>query len=147
MVGGFLELDRPLPTSLLFRSIARNIPTFRTLAVALVIVVTLSPALFQPYWDPSLIYIANTSSQANSQLVYGLPAYRPYIAGYYDSLQYRICCLEVGVSFTNVDTSRIGPGNYLMAGLGVQSLNCCVDGWDLGWRVDAYILRDGQIFV
>ena len=147
MVGGFLELDRPLPTSLLFRSIARNIPAFRTLAVALVIVVTLSPALFQPYWDPSLIYIANTSSQANSQLVYGLPAYRPYIAGYYDSLQYRICCLEVGVSFTNVDTSRIGPGNYLVAGMGVQSPNCCVDGWDLGWRADAYILGDGQIFV
>jgi len=147
MVGGFLELDRPLPTSLLCRSIARNIPAFRTLAVALVIVVTLSPALFQPYWDPSLIYIANTSSQANSQLVYGLPAYRPYIAGYYDSLQYRICCLEVGVSFTNVDTSRIGPGNYLMAGIGVQSPNCCVDGWDLGWRADAYILGDGQIFV
>src|SRR5438445_9270364 len=34
-----------------------------------------------------------------------------------------------------------------MAGMGVQSPNCCVDGWDLGWRADAYILGDGSIFV
>ena len=147
MVGGSLELGRSLPSFLFFRTIARNIPTFRTLGVALVIIVTLSPSLFHAYWDPSVIEIPNTGSQANSQPTYGLPAYRPYIAGYYDSLQYRICCLEVGVSFSHVDTSKIGQGNYLMAGMGVQSPNCCVDGWDLGWRADAYILGDGRIFV
>ncbi len=147
LVGGFLELDPPLPHFQFLGSITRNMPTFRSLAIAMVILVTLSPALFQPYWDPSVIFVANTVSQANSQPVYGLPAYRPYIAGYYDSLQYRICCLEVGVSFSHVDTSKIGPGNYLMAGMGVQSPNCCVDGWDLGWRADAYTLGDGRVFV
>src|SRR2546426_11096585 len=106
MVGGSLELGRSLPSFLFFRTIAPNIPTFRTLAVALGIIVTLSPSLFHAYWDPSLIEISNTASQTNLQPTYGLPAYRPYIAGYYYSLQYRILCLEGGGSFSPLDTSQ-----------------------------------------
>ncbi len=143
LVGGFLERGESYEKFSTVRSISRGFPCMRYLAVALVMTVALSPAIFQPYWDPSVMY----TPQSNAQLVYGIPAYRPYVAGYFDSSQYRICCLEVGVNFSSVDTARIGSGNYLMAGMGVQSPNCCVHGWDLGWRADVYVLANGTVLV
>ncbi|TMI28722.1 hypothetical protein E6H30_00515 [Candidatus Bathyarchaeota archaeon] len=72
----------------------------------------------------------------------GTPTY-PYVAGYYNSTQYRICCVQIGVSFTKVDLKALAPDNFLMAGMGVQSPNCCIDGWDFGWRADLFVLPNG----
>ena len=51
------------------------------------------------------------------------PTY-PYVAGYYNSTQYRICCVQIGVNFAKVDLKALAPNNFLMAGMGVQSPNC-----------------------
>lgn len=143
VAGAFLELGESHWRFAIVRRIGWSFPAMRYLTVALVMVLALSPAIFQPYWDQSIQY----NPPMNGSLSYGVTAYRPYIAGYFDSAQYRICCLEVGVNFSRVDVNRIGPRNYLMAGMGVQSPNCCVDGWDLGWRADAYLLGNGTVFV
>src|SRR2546427_911888 len=92
-------------------------------------------------WDPSVLY-ATSISPGPGQLTLGAPSY-PYVAGYYNSTQYRICCVQIGVSFTKVDLKALAPNNFLMAGMGVQSPNCCIDGWDFGWRADLFVLPNG----
>jgi len=42
-----------------------------------------------------------------------------------------------------VDLKALAPNNFLMAGMGVQSPNCCIDGWDFGWRADLFVLPNG----
>src|SRR5205807_1162357 len=32
-------------------------------------------------------------------------------------------------------------------GIGVQSPNCCVDGWDFGWRADVLLLPNGSLMI
>ena len=93
------------------------------------------------FWDPSVLYATSISS-GSGQLTLGVPTY-PYVAGYYNSTQYRICCVQIGVNFTKVDLKALAPNNFLMAGMGVQSPNCCIDGWDFGWRADLFVLPNG----
>src|SRR2546425_253323 len=55
--------------------------------------------------------------------------------------------VQIGVSFTKVDLKALAPNNFLMAGMGVQSPNCCIDGWDFGWRADLFVLPNGTRIV
>jgi hypothetical protein len=34
-----------------------------------------------------------------------------------------------------------------MAGMGIQSPNCCIDGWDFGWRADVFLLPNNSLVV
>ncbi len=131
-LGGLTELGIPKPFHYLFGSgwFGRlKAEDYRRVAVALVVTICLVSILFLQYWDASVLY-ATSISEGPKTTTLGLPAY-PYVAGYYDSLQYRICCLEIGLSFVNAYTNFLASDNFLMAGMGVQSPNCCVDGWDL----------------
>jgi len=114
------------------------------IATALVITLAVWTLLANSYWEPSVLYSDTSSGPGNTTL--GLPMF-PYVAGYYNSTQYRICCLEMGVSFANTDPASLAPGNFLMAGMGVQSPNCCIDGWDLGWRADAFLFPNGTVAI
>ena len=112
---------------------------------ALVITVCVSTVVVNAYWDPSVLY-ASSLSPGPGQLILGKPYY-PYVGAYYNSTQYRICCVEVGVSISMKDPGLLAPHNFLMAGIGIQSPNCCVDGWDFGWRADVFLLSNSSLII
>jgi hypothetical protein len=97
------------------------------------------------FWDPNVLY-ASSLSPSPGQLILGQPYY-PYVGAYYNSFQYRICCVEVGVSISMPNPSFLSPNNFLMAGMGIQSPNCCIDGWDFGWRADVFLLPDRSLII
>lgn len=147
-LGGLTELGIPKPFHYHFGSgwFGRlKAEDYRRVAVAFVVTICLVSILFLQYWDSSVLY-ATSISEGPKTTTLGLPSY-PYVAGYYDSLQYRICCLEIGITFVNADTNLLAPDNFLMADMGVQSPNCCVDGWDLGWRADVFLMPDKTMTV
>ncbi len=147
LLGGTLEVGVEQAVRLRLRApLIPNSPTLRRLALAASITVSLWTLVAFPFWEPSVLYASSVSPDPGP-LYLGLPIYRPYVAGYYNSTQYRICCLEIGVSLSKVDTSIIAPSIFLMAGMGVQSPNCCIDGWDFGWRADVFILPNGTLLV
>ncbi|HYY91725.1 MAG TPA: hypothetical protein VE955_07030 [Candidatus Dormibacteraeota bacterium] len=148
LLGGLVELGPPKRLRLLFgeRWFGRmSREDLGRVAVALVMTVCLSTLAIYNSWDARVLY-QPTISPVPANLVLGQSIY-PYVAGYYNSTQYRICCLEVGVSFAKADLGLLSPDNFLMAGMGVQSPNCCVDGWDLGWRADVFLMPDGSLIV
>ena len=145
-LGALLELGPPGRRILWknpFKTFGLN--DLRLIATAAVIIICLWAPLAYAFWSPSVL-IANQISPSPGQPSLGLPSY-PYVAGFYNSTQYRICCLEIGVSFAKASPSLLAPDNFLMAGMGVQSPNCCVDGWDLGWRADAFLMPNSSIII
>ena len=146
LLGGFMELGYP-GSSRWGKWLPRNInhEDIRRVATALVITLSVWTLLANGFWDPSVLY-ANTISPGPGDSTIGLPTL-PYVAGFYNSTQYRICCLEIGISFARVTPASLAPSNFLMAGMGVQSPNCCIDGWDFGWRADAFLLPDRSIVI
>ena len=146
LLGGFMELGSsaiPRWGHLLPRRI--NHEDVRRVATALVITLTLWTVIANSFWDPSVLN-ADAISPGPGDSTIGLPTL-PYVAGFYNSTQYRICCLQIGVSFVKTDPASLAPNNFLMAGMGVQSPNCCIDGWDFGWRADAFLLHDSSIVI
>ncbi len=145
-LGGLLELgySRRLPWRTVW-SRRVSLEDVRRFAAAVVIVICLWAPIAYGFWAPSVLYASSISPGPGSPTL-GLPSY-PYVAGFYNSKQYRICCLEVGASFAKADSALLAPDNFLMTGMGVQSPNCCIDGWDFGWRADAFLLPDGSIVV
>jgi hypothetical protein len=148
LLGGVTELG--LPSNLRFSSIGGwlgkvRIEDVRRVGVALVMTVCLWTLVAYGFWDPRVLYDPSISPSL-ADLTLGQSTY-PYVAGYYNSIQYRICCLELGVSFVEANPSLLAPDNFLMAGMGVQSPNCCIDGWDLGWRADVFLLPNSSLIV
>jgi len=146
LLGGVLELG--LPRKLIvgpLRHFNPRLEDIRRVGIAVVLLFSLWTLVSFQFWDPSVLYATSISS-GPGQLTLGVPTY-PYVAGYYNSTQYRICCVQIGVSFTKVDLKALAPNNFLMAGMGVQSPNCCIDGWDFGWRADVFVLPNGTLVV
>src|SRR3989441_6859921 len=110
----------------------------RRVGLALVLTVSIWTLVARDFWDPSVLYASSISSNPG-ELTLGQPFY-PYVGAYYDSSQYRICCVEIGVSMSMANPRILAPDNFLMVGMGVQSPNCCIDGWDFGWRADVFLL-------
>lgn len=50
----------------------------------------------------------------------------------------------VTVNYSGTAQASIGEGNFLAAGIGVHSPNCCVDGIDFAYRSDVYLFRGGN---
>ncbi len=146
LIGGVLELGLPRKLSVgPLRHFNPRLEDIRRVGIAVVLLFSLWTLVSFSFWDPSVLY-ATSISPGPGQLTLGTPTY-PYIAGYYNSTQYRICCVQIGVSFTKVDLKALAPNNFLMAGMGVQSPNCCIDGWDFGWRADLFVLPNGTRLV
>ena len=144
-LGGLLELGLPGRRQWKnpFKRFSLN--DARLTATALVIVICLWAPIAYSFWAPSVLYATSISPSPGNPTL-GLPSY-PYVAGFYNSTQYRICCLEIGVSFVKANPALLEPDNFLMVGMGVQSPNCCVDGWDLGWRADAFLMPDRSVVI
>ncbi|OLD09395.1 MAG: hypothetical protein AUI95_00945 [Crenarchaeota archaeon 13_1_40CM_3_52_4] len=117
----------------------------RRVGLALVLTLCLWTLVAREFWDPSVLY-ASAISPNPGDLTLGQPFY-PYVGGYYNSTQYRICCVEIGVSISMANPHALAPDNFLMAGMGVQSPNCCIDGWDFGWRADAFLMPNSSLIV
>src|SRR5213080_5111001 len=146
LIGGVLELGIPRKLGVgLLRHFNRRLEDIRRVGVAVVLLFSLWTLVSFQFWDPSVLY-ATGISPGPGQLTLGTPTY-PYVAGYYNSTQYRICCVQIGVNFANMDLKALAPNNFLMAGMGVQSPNCCIDGWDFGWRADVFLLPNSSVIV
>jgi hypothetical protein len=70
---------------------------------------------------------------------------------YYDGLSYSegrfpTKRVEVGINFLTPDSSPQQNGRFL-AGMGVQSPNCCKDGLDYGYRADVLLDSDGKRYL
>ncbi len=145
-LGGLLELGYAGPGLWgQFRPRKLRLKDARLVGTAVVITISLLTLVGYSFWDPSVLY-ATTISPNSGNLTLGLPSY-PYVAGFYNSTQYRICCVEIGISFARADPALLAPDNFLMAGMGVQSPNCCIDGWDFGWRADVFLLPNRSMIV
>jgi hypothetical protein len=148
LVGSITELG--LPSKLRLPKVSGLLGTIRIedvqrVGLALVLTVCLWTLVAHNLWDPSVLYASSISSSPG-ELTLGQPFY-PYVGGYYNSSQYRICCVEIGVSISMTNPSLLSPDNFLMAGMGVQSPNCCVDGWDFGWRSDLFLLPNSSLIL
>jgi len=142
LVGGILELGLPRNPSIgPLRQFNIRLEDIRRVGMAIVLLFTVWTLVSFNLWDPNVLY-ATDIAPGPSHLTLGLPSY-PYIAGYYNSTKYRICCVQIGVSVKRIDLKALAPDNFLMAGMGVQSPNCCIDGWDFGWRADLFVLPNG----
>lgn len=145
LLGGLLELG--LPRGYQWKNPFKrfSLNDARLVATALIIVVILWTIIDYGFWAPSVLYETSISPGAKETTL-GLPSY-PYVGGFYNSTKYRVCCVEIGVSFVKADPAALVPDNFLMAGMGVQSPNCCIDGWDFGWRADAFLMPDRSVVV
>lgn len=65
-----------------------------------------------------------------------------YGGGYLSIPRVTTIALGISVSFGNTSISS-SVSNFLAAGVGVQSPNCCKDGLDLAYRVDAILFSNG----
>src|SRR5213594_1801391 len=93
-LGALLELGLPGRRILWknpFKTFGLN--DLRLIVTAAVIIICLWATLAYAFWSPSVLY-ANPISPGPGQPTLGLPSY-PYVAGFYNSTQYRICCLEI----------------------------------------------------
>ncbi len=106
------------------------------------LVLTLFLSLFSPSYQMSVVNsvepgISNTSLsplEVGSTFVYS--------GGYLDSNQVRVTAVGVSVNFGNSSIST-STSNFLAAGVGDQSPNCCKDGLDLAYRADAVLFSNG----
>jgi hypothetical protein len=65
-----------------------------------------------------------------------------YSAGYLDVSRVTTNAVGASVNFGNSSIAS-SPSNFLAAGVGDQSPNCCKDGLDLAYRIDAAIYSNG----
>jgi len=148
LVGSVAELG--LPSRLRLPKVSGRLGTIRIedvqrVGLALVLTVCLWTLVAHNFWDASVLFASSISSSPG-ELTLGQPFY-PYVGGYYNSTQYRICCVEIGVSISMANPRILAPDNFLLAGMGVQSPNCCVDGWDFGWRADVLLLPNSSLMI
>jgi hypothetical protein len=70
-----------------------------------------------------------------------------YVGGFMVGQYFGTKGVSVAMDFSGSDPSAIQADNFLAVGIGVQSPNCCVDGLDYGYRIDAYLFHDGREMV
>src|SRR5436853_724718 len=116
MIGGVLELGLPRKLSVgPLKHFNPRLEDIRRVGISVVLLFSLWTLVSFDFWDPSVLY-APSISPGPGQLTLGTPTY-PYVAGYYNSTQYRICCVQIGVSFTKVDLKGLAPNNFLIDGM------------------------------
>ncbi len=109
LVGSITELG--LPSQLRIPKLSGwlgsiRMEDVRRVGLALALVVSLWTLVAREFWDPSVLF-ASSISPSPGDLTLGQPFY-PYVGGYYNSIQYRICCVEIGVSISMAQSSPLG---------------------------------------
>lgn len=67
----------------------------------------------------------------------------PVVAGgFYSDPTIRTVGVSANFSFQGTNVSSIQSDNFLAAGIGIHSPNCCVDGIDYGYRADVFLYHN-----
>ena len=112
----------------------RRIANSKALMAGLVVVVVLSMA-FIP-----LDAVNGTAPNLVNNSYYFLT---PVLAGGFNpDLNVRTTGVSANFSFQGTDPSSIQSDNFLAAGIGIHSPNCCVDGIDYGYREDVFLYHN-----
>src|SRR5271157_533416 len=67
-----------------------------------------------------------------------------YAGGFMDAPTTPAEGIAVTVSFMGTNATTIQTDNFLSAGIGAHSPDCCVDGIDYGYRFDLYLFHNGS---
>jgi hypothetical protein len=70
-----------------------------------------------------------------------------YAGAYHDEQYFPTKRVEVEIDLGRFDGSTIGKDEFVTAGIGVQSPNCCKDGLDYGYRADVLFKEGGRYLV
>jgi hypothetical protein len=70
-----------------------------------------------------------------------------YTGVYHDEQYFPTKRAEVKIDLGRLDASRIEKQNFVLAGMGAQSPNCCKDGLDYGYRADVLVTATGLALV
>jgi hypothetical protein len=89
---------------------------------------------------PLQIASSSSSSSSSTGRAFSSPS---FVGGLMAEPFLRPKGVSVVVSFAGTNSASIQSDNFLAAGIGVHSPDCCVDGIDYGYRFDAYLLHDG----
>jgi hypothetical protein len=119
--------------------VRRHVHAFpRLLGVVLVMVIIMMLILI-----PDAINQLTPQGEASqsSGFTMGAPV---YAGGYMEGTANGTAGVAATVSFAGTNSTSIQTGNYLSAGLGVHSPDCCVDGIDYAYRFDVYLYHDGN---
>lgn len=125
-------------------SIARNrIPSTITIATIVITIVLLLSLIFVGSYEASVVNsFSGVSNSSFSPLEVGHSFV--YSAGYLSIPRVVSDSVGINVSFANSTISQTKyPDNFLAAGVGVQSPNCCKDGLDLSYRADVIEFSNG----
>jgi hypothetical protein len=70
-----------------------------------------------------------------------------YAGAYHDQHYFPSKRVDVGIDLGQFDSSLMGKGDFVLAGIGAQSPNCCKDGLDYGYRADILFAADGTRYL
>jgi hypothetical protein len=131
--------NRHIPVTRFYRR-APSVITTTTISVAIFLMVIF---YFIPGYQASVVNaFSGVSNTSFSPLEVGRTFV--YSAGYLDIPRVTISAVGVNVSFGNTTIDQESfPHDFLAAGMGDQSPNCCTDGLDLAYRADAVEFSNG----
>jgi len=85
----------------------------------------------------------NLSMDASGAIIQ--PTY--YSGAYHDEKYFATKRVEVQVDLERLDGSIVKGNDFVLAGIGAQSPNCCKDGLDYGYRADVLFTKEGRFLV
>lgn len=91
-----------------------------------------------PYLD------APMNMATNDRGVVIQPTY--YAGAYHDEHYFSTKRVEVGIDLERFDSGMISKDDFVLAGIGAQSPNCCKDGLDYGYRADI-LFEEGERYL
>ncbi len=131
--------SRHIPVTRFYRR-APSVITTTTISVAIILIVVF---YFIPGYQASTVNsFSGVSNSSFSPLEIGRTFV--YSAGYLNIPRVTSSAVGVNVSFgnTTIDQTKF-PHDFLAAGVGDQSPNCCTDGLDLAYRADVIEFSNG----
>jgi hypothetical protein len=122
---------------------AKRVPAIITASTIVVVILLLVLMSFEGTYQMSVVNsFSGVSNSDFSQLEVGHTFV--YSGGYLAIPRVVSQSVGINVSFGNTSISEVHyPGNFLAAGVGDQSPNCCKDGLDLAYRADAIEFSNG----
>ena len=134
VIGSLSSLVIPgLVSELQVRRLRRIIPV--------VVLVVLILGSFWVIPDEVNGLVPTGGNPASPSIVMGTPV---YAGGYMDAPAAPAQGIAATVTFGGTNSSSIQNDNYLSAGIGAHSPDCCIDGIDYGYRFDVYMFHNGS---
>ena len=134
-----IMLAAAIPAALLGHRLAGRRLASQKAAAALLsaLIILFSAVAVHPFVDAPM----NLSAFSET----GRPTH--YTGVYHDEQYFPTKRVEVTIDLGQLDASRIEREDFLLAGIGAQSPNCCKDGLDYGYRADILVTATGLALV